>query len=286
MVAEGVFYDRAARDFFAAADACPLDEWAPGSRARFALHPAGFPVFAPNALDSDEYERGDPYEAENSSAFQTCRRELTLELLQELERRRPLARVLDVGCGVGQITGLVASAFPAASVYGVDRSVSAIARAAEQRGAVQFAVADAYELPFAPESMDAVVCNNLWEHVPDPSRLLSELGRVLRRDGGLVVSTPSRYRLENLARVLQGKTVVLMSKHHVTEYTVGQMNELLGFGGFQIISRRSRVATPPLLTMKDRLLYRVISPLARGLLRAVNSHHDLASTVFFLALKG
>jgi len=282
-----IYYDRITGDVFGDASGCTLEQWRPDSHARFAVHPHGFPIFDPaHALASDEYESGDPYQAESASSFQSNRQELTLELLSDLRRRRPLERIVDVGCGVGQITRLFAQAFPEAAVYGIDRSVQAIARATEAPSSIHFAAADAYDLPFAPESMDAVICNNIWEHVPDPLRLLGELSRVLRRGGGLIVSTPSRYRIENLARVLQGKPVEHMSRHHVTEYSVGQMIELFRFGGFEVVGRRSRMVLPGRLTPKDRVLYWLVAPALRTAVRLTESHHDLASTVFFLALKG
>jgi SAM-dependent methyltransferase len=286
MTSTATYYDRATNSVFDLADACPLDEWRAGRQGRFAVHPSGFPIFCPaSAEEPDEYADGDPYQAEHASAFQGNRQTQTLELLTELNRARRLDQILDVGCGVGQITGLIAGAFPDATVHGMDRSITAIARATERVSSVRFVVADAYDLPFAPDSMDAIVCNNLWEHVPDPLRLLGELFRVLRTGGGLVLSTPSRYRIENLVRVLRGRSAQHMSRSHVTEYTVGQMEELLRFGGFSVSRRISRIVRRERLTLKDRVLYHLVAPAVGGVLRLVRSHHELGSTVFFLAVK-
>ena len=113
--------------------------------------------------------------------------------------------------------------------------MTAIEHANSTYNNIDFVVADAYQPPFEDKYFDIIVCNNIWEHVPDPLRLLSSIGRILKPNGQLVISTPSRYRIGNITRVCLGKEVTFMSKHHITEYTVGQIKEQLKFGGFSII---------------------------------------------------
>jgi SAM-dependent methyltransferase len=48
-----------------------------------------------------------------------------------------------------------------------------------------------FPLPFARESFDATLCFETVEHVPDPGVLISELGRVTRTGGTLVLTTPN-----------------------------------------------------------------------------------------------
>jgi SAM-dependent methyltransferase len=48
-----------------------------------------------------------------------------------------------------------------------------------------------YALPFASESFDAVLCFETVEHVAEPERLVAELGRVTRRGGSLILTTPN-----------------------------------------------------------------------------------------------
>jgi len=50
--------------------------------------------------------------------------------------------------------------------------------------------ADAARTPFADGCFDAVICSELLEHVPEPGRVLSEAGRVLRPGGVLLVCVP------------------------------------------------------------------------------------------------
>ena len=104
---------------------------------------------------------------------------------------RPGMRVLDLGCGAGDVTFVAADLVgPDGSVVGVDRSPDALARAwlrAEQRGLtqVQFVEGDIHD-PAPGGPFDAIVERLALWGVPDPAALLRRQATVLR-PGGLVV---------------------------------------------------------------------------------------------------
>jgi ubiquinone/menaquinone biosynthesis C-methylase UbiE len=253
------------------------------------LHPDGFPIFlAPGELAAyDEYSEGDPYSTARTlmSPFQQTRRRWTLELAElALEGRGAAAEaaILDLGCGEGQMTAALRTRFPAAAMAGLDCSVSAIRTAVKSCPGVSFCVADAQVPPFAPASFDLVVCTNLWEHVRAPLDLLAGAARVLRPQGCLLVSTPSRYRLENLIRLVKGEPPQLVCSRHVTEYTIGQVVEVARFGGFELVKVAGEPAALRTTTWKSRLLRHVLAPALFALLAGSPRRHHLAPTVFFL----
>ncbi len=101
----------------------------------------------------------------------------------------PGARVLDVACGIGTTTLLMARRFGLDTV-GLDISESNLARARAATAAnppvpVVFIAGSAEQLPFAEESFEAVVCECVVSTFPDQPRVLAELARVLR-PGGVV----------------------------------------------------------------------------------------------------
>ncbi|MBT2133575.1 methyltransferase domain-containing protein [Croceibacterium sp. LX-88] len=211
--------------------------------------------------------------------FHQRRIDLTLDLIrcatQQLGTESP--RILDVGCGEGHITAEIQKSFPKAEIHALDYSLSAISKAYKQFPDISFSVADALRSPYPEGPFDIVVCNNLWEHVTDPIGLLERMKSVLRPQGFVIISTPSRFRTQNLARAIIGRPVTMMSRHHVTEYTVGQVHEQLAFGGFEVakaISRRN-----PAGGFKDNAARAVFN--AWRLLSG--SHHELESTIFYLA---
>lgn len=56
-------------------------------------------------------------------------------------------------------------------------------------------VADAMHLPFKKESLDIVICTQVYEHVPDSKRLFPEIYRVLKRNGVCYFAGGNRIRL-------------------------------------------------------------------------------------------
>jgi ubiquinone/menaquinone biosynthesis C-methylase UbiE len=112
------------------------------------------------------------------------------------------ARILDVGCGTGEISSRLADRFPAALVLGVDllRSHLSFARTrtAHVAGRVGFAVGNGFELPFADARFDLAVCRHLLQAVPEPARLVAELVRVTR-PGGWLHLIPEDYGMIQMA---------------------------------------------------------------------------------------
>ena len=104
------------------------------------------------------------------------------------------AAILDLGCGTGVVTrALAARDGFAGTVRGVDQSphfIAAAERLASGDGIadrVEFAVADAHELPFPDASFDAVVAHTLVSHVRDPLTVLAEAARVIRPGGSVAI---------------------------------------------------------------------------------------------------
>lgn len=61
-------------------------------------------------------------------------------------------------------------------------------------------IAEGEELPFKDGVFDAVLCTEVLEHLHSPGRLLREMGRVLKRDGDLVITTPNAWAWGTMLR--------------------------------------------------------------------------------------
>lgn len=90
-------------------------------------------------------------------------------------------RVLDVGCGDGQISRLLAAG--GATAVGVDPTWNQILVADERGGGVAYARSEAAGLPFRDASFDAAVACLVFEHIDDLDGAIAEVARVLRPGG-------------------------------------------------------------------------------------------------------
>jgi ubiquinone/menaquinone biosynthesis C-methylase UbiE len=144
---------------------------------------------------------------------------------------KPGERVLDLGCGTGWATRLLAEAVLGGegSASGLDLSPEMIARArAESREAenVLFAVGSADEIPWRDEYFHKALCVESFYFFPEPSSVLRELHRVLLPGGRLaMVVSVYRENAPSLERAAQLKIPV--QAHSESGYQ--QMLEAEGF---------------------------------------------------------
>ena len=124
-------------------------------------------------------------------------------LAVERERLDRLVHVLDLGCGEGYFADLLARA--GAEVVGCDVAEEPLRRARAAHPGLDLRLAEPDgTLPFEDASFDMVWAGETIEHVLDTARWLSEVRRVLRSSGLLVLSTPDHGPLARL-RVAVGE---------------------------------------------------------------------------------
>jgi len=113
----------------------------------------------------------------------------------DLERFRsagPVARILDLGCGTGDLAVLGARRFPLARVFAVDFTAAMLEKAdrrtarVPERSRLSFGRATALRLPFADGAFDLVTNAFVARNLADLGRALRECRRVLRPGGVLL----------------------------------------------------------------------------------------------------
>lgn len=106
--------------------------------------------------------------------------------LVHLDGRLDGARVLDLGCGDGEASRLMAEHGATLVAGDLDHDNARSARAF-----VPAATIDGRRLPFPDASFDGVYCSNVLEHTPEPERIVAEMARLVRPGGwGYLSWTP------------------------------------------------------------------------------------------------
>ena len=145
---------------------------------------------APKILTRPYYER--LAELEDKHPWTQAMRRMGLELAACYGGPTP-ARILDAGCGTGGFLKEFHAQSAEAQTFGFDLSADGLHFAA-RRGLERLAVANVTSLPFASGTFDVLVCADVLQHLSaaDAKTALSELARLLRRNGVLVVRTAAR----------------------------------------------------------------------------------------------
>lgn len=99
-------------------------------------------------------------------------------------------KFLDVGCGLGFFASKAGKL--GADVYGIDIGERLINISRKRYPKGKFSVASAARLPFKDNSFDLILCTEVIEHVNNQNKALSEIFRVLKKGGYLVLTTPNK----------------------------------------------------------------------------------------------
>jgi SAM-dependent methyltransferase len=137
------------------------------------------------------------YEASSRPAFLRLMGTNWDDTLSEADEERYLRKrlegvagpVLDLACGAGRWTRVIADAVGAEHVVGLDLSVPMLETIRSVLPAVAVVRGSALALPFGDGTLGAVTCWNALQMLPRPEQVIAEVGRCLRPGGTFVALT-------------------------------------------------------------------------------------------------
>lgn len=139
-----------------------------------------------------------------------------------------VTRVLDAGCGEGELTNLVYQQLPGLEkLKGIELEAVTVAEANRRFPHLDISQGTIYDLPFENDSFDLVMACEVLEHLEDPQKAIKEIMRVSKRY--MLVSVPREpiWRICNMAR---GKYLSRLGNTpgHIQHWSSRQFVKLIG----------------------------------------------------------
>ncbi len=160
---------------------------------------------------------------------------LISKIKQDLDKP---CRVLDIGCGNGSLSNLIATM--GYEVVGVEDSVSGSTFASQNFPNCQFINASVYDLPYDAlgGSFDIVISTEVIEHLQYPRELVRSAKKCLKPNGRLIITTPYHGYVKNLVLALTNKMdqhyTALWDSGHIKFFSVNTLSALLTDEGFTV----------------------------------------------------
>jgi SAM-dependent methyltransferase len=224
------------------------------------------------------------YSRINTSLFDRDIRKIKAEKIVKIvedfsQKDLSRCRGLEIGCSTGQNINFLSTKFD--ECIGIDIDQDAVRFGySNKKSNVNFFLGDAMQLPFRSDEFDVILCNHVYEHVPDSELLMKEVYRVLKHDGFCYFAAGNKFSLmeghyhlpflswipkkfANLyLRLLQRGTEyyenhlslsgirMLTKDFSVTDYTLKVITEPERFGAEDMISSNSIIRKIPKYVIK------------------------------------
>ncbi|AOY80054.1 MULTISPECIES: methyltransferase domain-containing protein [Moorena] len=151
---------------------------------------------------------------------------------------------LDVGCGTGWAVREAAKQLKSGKACGIDISPKMIENALAQtrngqNQTIEFQVANSEEIPYQDQSFSSIICTFSIHHYQNPVRALSEMKRVLKDDGSIVILDSARD--VSFPIWLQDRGRRYFEKSHVKYYTTKEMKALVAEAELQLVGEITTV---------------------------------------------
>jgi SAM-dependent methyltransferase len=143
---------------------------------------------------ADAYDRFWQDEELVNAYLEPARVDSYLFIVKYLSDKQNLGdRIVDLGFGSGDFLRYFSESMPSRffEIYGLDYSKSAVRRARKLVPKGKFIKGDIYNLPYPSDFFDMVFCIQTLEHLTNPKKVLTEMDRICKPDGMILISVPN-----------------------------------------------------------------------------------------------
>jgi SAM-dependent methyltransferase len=109
------------------------------------------------------------------------------------------SKVLEIGCGEGYGAAYLANNRPTLNIVAIDVDKGSISHAEDKYSQENciYRHYDGHKIPYQESTFDAAICFQVIEHIDDDQKFVSEIYRILKPNGILIMTTPNKiYRLK------------------------------------------------------------------------------------------
>jgi len=144
--------------------------------------------------------------------------------------------ILDLACGAGYFPReLYRNLNEGIQVTGVDISGEALRLAQKECPQGKYAMSVAEDLPFGSEVFDAITCLGSMEHFLDIPQAISEMKRVLKRDGLVLILVPNIFWYKDILAVFFTGTRKTRNQTHERFSSFGEWIEIIEKSGLSVV---------------------------------------------------
>ncbi len=193
---------------------------------------------------------------------------INLDLLDIYTKKRDFT-LLDAGCGNGtNLEGIILK-YPNAKVIGIDNFKPDIEVAKKKFGdKIDFLYCDCLDMKIKDKSIDVVLSNQVIEHIFKYEKYISEIKRILKSEGLLILSTPNFHNPKNtLLKLFFQKPIMRWENNknlpldeyrgHIKEFYEDELISLIQKHNFKLLASRPIIPKPSLKGNIPFIVYRL-----------------------------
>ncbi len=193
---------------------------------------------------------------------------INLELLDTYIKKHDFTLV-DAGCGKGANLGDIILKYPNAKIIGVDNFKPDLDDAKKRfSNKIDFLCCDCLDMQINSKSADVVLSNQVIEHILKYEKYLSEIKRILKSKGLLILSTPNFHNPKNtLLKLFFQKPIMRWENNknlpldeyrgHLKEFYEDELIRLVQKYNFKLIASKPIVPRPSLKGNIPFIIYRL-----------------------------